>query len=81
MYGGWKIGGGHTKEWMNKTKEFIDRAFSLANNGGMKCSCSRCRTLFVRTRGYCHFTFVRSVSCQAMRCEFIMVSQFVELYQ
>jgi hypothetical protein len=22
MYSGWKKGGGHTKEWMNKTKEF-----------------------------------------------------------
>jgi hypothetical protein len=43
MYGGWKKGGGHTKEWMNKTKEFVDRAFSLANNGGVKCPCSKCR--------------------------------------
>ena len=43
MYGGWKKGGGHTKEWMNKTKEFVDRAFSLANNGGIKCPCSKCR--------------------------------------
>ena len=28
---------------MNKTKEFVDRAFSLANNGGVKCPCSKCR--------------------------------------
>jgi hypothetical protein len=28
---------------MKKTQEFNDRAFSLANNGGMKCPCSRCR--------------------------------------
>jgi hypothetical protein len=43
MYSGWKKGGGHTKEWMNKTKEFVDRAFSLANNHGVKCPCSKCR--------------------------------------
>jgi hypothetical protein len=43
MYGGWKKGGGHTKEWINKTKEFIDYAFSLPNNRGMKCPCSKCR--------------------------------------
>jgi hypothetical protein len=36
-------GGGHTKEWMNKTKEFVDRAFSLANNGGVKCPCNKYR--------------------------------------
>jgi hypothetical protein len=42
MYGGWKKGRGHMKEWMNKTKEFIDHAFSLANNGDVKCPCNRC---------------------------------------
>jgi hypothetical protein len=43
MYSGWKKGGAHTKEWMNKTQEFIDRAFSLSNNGGVKCPYSRYR--------------------------------------
>jgi hypothetical protein len=43
MYGGWKKGATHTKEWMKKTQEFINHAFSLANNGGMKRPCSRCR--------------------------------------
>jgi hypothetical protein len=28
---------------MKKTREFIDRALSLANNDGVKCPCSRCR--------------------------------------
>jgi hypothetical protein len=28
---------------MSKTKEFVDRAFSLANNFGVKCPCSKCR--------------------------------------
>jgi cytidine deaminase len=43
MYSGWKKGGAHTKEWMNKSQKFIDCAFSLANNDGVKCPCSRCR--------------------------------------
>jgi hypothetical protein len=37
MYGGWKKGGAHTKEWMNKTQEFIDHVFSLSNSHGVKC--------------------------------------------
>jgi hypothetical protein len=41
-YGGWKKGGGHM-EWMNKSKKFIDCAFSLANSGGMKCPYNKCR--------------------------------------
>jgi hypothetical protein len=40
---GWMKGGAHTKEWTKKTQEFINRAFSSANNGGIKCPCSRCR--------------------------------------
>jgi hypothetical protein len=28
---------------MNKTQEFIDRAFSLPTNRGVKCPCNRCR--------------------------------------
>jgi hypothetical protein len=28
---------------MNKTQEFIDRAFSLPTNQGVKCPCNRCR--------------------------------------
>jgi hypothetical protein len=43
MYSGWKKGGAHTKEWMNKTQEFIDRTFFLSNNHGVKCPYSRCR--------------------------------------
>jgi hypothetical protein len=27
MYDSWKKSGAHMKEWMNKTQEFIDRAF------------------------------------------------------
>jgi hypothetical protein len=43
MYGGWKKDGAHTREWMNKTQKFIERAFSLPNNHGVKCPYSRCR--------------------------------------
>jgi hypothetical protein len=43
MYGGWKKGGAHMKEWIMKSQEFIDCAFSLANNGGVKCPCIKCR--------------------------------------
>jgi hypothetical protein len=46
IYGGWKKEGVHTKEWMRKTQEFMDGAFSLANNGGIKCRCIRCRNSF-----------------------------------
>jgi hypothetical protein len=45
MYGGWKKGGAHTKEWMNKTQKFIDCAFSLSNNHDVKCPCNRCRNV------------------------------------
>jgi hypothetical protein len=45
MYGGWKKGGAHTTEWMNKTQEFINRVFSSPNNHGVKCPCSRCRNV------------------------------------
>jgi hypothetical protein len=43
MYGGWNKCGAHTRVWMNKTKEFIDCAFSFPNNWGVKCPCSRCK--------------------------------------
>jgi hypothetical protein len=45
MYGDWKKGGAHMREGINKTREFIDRAFSLPNNHGVKCPCSRCRNV------------------------------------
>jgi hypothetical protein len=30
---------------MNKTLKFINHAFSLSNNRGVKCPCSRCRNI------------------------------------
>jgi hypothetical protein len=43
MYDGWKKSGAHTTKWMNKTQDFIDRAFSGRLDEGVKCPCSRCR--------------------------------------
>jgi hypothetical protein len=43
MYGGWKKSGAHTTEWMNKTQEFINHAFSGRLDEGVKCRYSRCR--------------------------------------
>jgi hypothetical protein len=43
IYGGWKKSGAHTTEWMNKTQKFIDCAFSVPPDQGVKCPCSRCR--------------------------------------
>ncbi|KAL6653512.1 hypothetical protein ACP70R_009090 [Stipagrostis hirtigluma subsp. patula] len=46
MYSGWKRGRPPTDEWIERTKEFLDRAFSnpsLAADGQVKCPCSLCR--------------------------------------
>jgi hypothetical protein len=43
MYGGWKKSAAHTREWMNKTQEFIDRGFLLPTNRGVKWPCRSCR--------------------------------------
>jgi hypothetical protein len=45
MYDGWKKSGAHTREWMNKTQEFIDRAFFVPANQDVNCPCSRCRNI------------------------------------
>jgi hypothetical protein len=43
MYNGWKKSGAHTTEWMNKTQECTDHAFSGPPDEGVRCPCSRCR--------------------------------------
>jgi hypothetical protein len=63
MYGGWKKSGAHTTKWMNKTQEFIDRAFSGRLDVGMKCPCSRCRNALCEdkrtlTMHLCKFGFM-----------------------
>jgi hypothetical protein len=35
--------GAHTREWMNKTPEFINCTFSVPANQGVKCPCNKCR--------------------------------------
>jgi hypothetical protein len=65
MYSGWKKSGAHTIEWMNKTQEFIDRAFSVPHDKGVKCPCSRCRSALCKDKRtlkmhLCKFGFVPS---------------------
>jgi hypothetical protein len=45
MHGGWKKSGAHMRKWINKTKEFINRAFSLPNKWGVKGPHSRCKNV------------------------------------
>jgi len=52
MYSGWKRGR-PSNEWVDKTKEFLDRAFSipeLVENGTIRCPCSLCRNYFKHKR-------------------------------
>jgi hypothetical protein len=63
MHGDWKKSEAHTREWMNRTQEFIDRALSVPTNWGVKCPCSRCRnTLYedkrMLTLHLCEFGFM-----------------------
>jgi hypothetical protein len=63
MYGGWKKSVAYTTEWMNKTQEFIDRAFYGRLNEGVKCPCSRCRNALYEdkrtlTMHLCKFGFM-----------------------
>jgi hypothetical protein len=51
LYGGWKKSGAHTTEWRNRTKEFIDCAFSVPPDQGVKCHATYIEMLFMRTRG------------------------------
>jgi hypothetical protein len=64
MYNGWKKGGGHMKEWLNKINGFVDRAFSLANNHGIKCPCSKCRNSVCQDK--------RTLSLQLCKVDFML---------
>jgi hypothetical protein len=55
--------GAHTTEWMNKTQEFIDHAFSGRLDEGVKCTCNRCRNALCEdktmlTMHLCKFGFM-----------------------
>ena len=39
MYDGWSKTGRHSDEWVVKTKEFVDRAFSFSRTGMASCPC------------------------------------------
>jgi hypothetical protein len=63
MYSGWKKSRAHTTKWMNKTREFINRAFSRRLDDGVKCPCSRCRNALCEdkrtlTMHLCKFGFM-----------------------
>jgi hypothetical protein len=63
VYGGWKKSWAHTTEWMNKTQDFIDHAFSGRLGEGVKCPCSRCRNALCEdkmmlTMHLCKFDFM-----------------------
>ena len=52
MYSGWKRGR-PSHEWVEKTKDFLDRAFSipkLVESDKIKCPCSICRNYFKHKR-------------------------------
>jgi hypothetical protein len=64
IYSGWKKSGAHTSEWMNKTREFIDHAFSGRLDESVKCPCSRCRNALCEDKRtliihLCKFGFMR----------------------
>ena len=53
MYSGWQRGG-PTCSWIERTKEFLDFAFSnhnIVQYGTIKCPCSVCRNYFRHERG------------------------------
>jgi hypothetical protein len=43
MYDGWRKNRVHSREWVDKTNNFIEYAFSLSNTGIVRCPCSKCR--------------------------------------
>jgi hypothetical protein len=58
-----KESGAHTREWMNMTQKFIDCAFSVLANPGVKCLCSKCRNTLCKdkktlTMQLCKFGFM-----------------------
>jgi hypothetical protein len=70
MYSGWKRGK-PTDEWYEKTKEFLDFAFStqaiVVQNGKIKCPCADCRNYIIKDRDVveldlCGFGFKQNYS-------------------
>jgi hypothetical protein len=41
MYNGWCRNERHSDEWVAKTKDFVDHAFSLSLTGNVRCHCRR----------------------------------------
>jgi hypothetical protein len=66
---------------MNKTKEFVDRAFSLANNHGVKCPCIKYRNFVCEDKRTLSLHLYKVSFMRVMSCGFITVSQFIKLHQ
>ena len=43
MYDGWNINQAHSDEWIAKSNDFINRAFSLSTINKIRCPCSKCQ--------------------------------------
>jgi hypothetical protein len=41
MYNGWSRNERYSDEWVNKTKDFVNHAFSLSLTGTVRCPCRR----------------------------------------
>ena len=65
MYSGWKQRGDLTLEWIQKTKAFLDRAFSKVKGGSCtwcpyaKCGNTRRQTRENMTQHLCNYGFTR----------------------
>jgi hypothetical protein len=45
MYDGWKKSGAHTHLWWHNTKDFIERALSLASTKKIRCPFVKCQSV------------------------------------
>ncbi|XP_044436209.1 uncharacterized protein [Triticum aestivum] len=89
MYSGWT----HSKstdEWYNKTKEFIDFAFSMPSvvqNGKIKCPCAKCRNYESKNRDdveldLCHFGFKRNYTVWTAHGEgYVEITDYVDVVE
>jgi len=53
MYNGWQYGKAPSNEWIDRTSEFLNSAFSIsgvAENDTIKCPCAQCRNYFRHIR-------------------------------
>jgi hypothetical protein len=63
MYDGWNKSGVHSKEWWDKTKDFIERAFPLLSTSKIRSTCYKCENVrcfekLIVTKHLCQNGFV-----------------------